>query len=132
GAPASPPSATAAAVVSLDGRIGTADTHRGGGRRRSAGPLPGHRRLQAHCGAPATGPGHCGSGGLAHERGRSFTARPLAAAVGTGDRSGTGVAAGGVGAALRIRTGGTGAPVRSECELGVAPTGAGRTATGSD
>jgi hypothetical protein len=32
---------TAAEVVSLAGRIGTADTHRGGGRR-SAGPLPGH------------------------------------------------------------------------------------------
>jgi len=36
-----------------------------------------------------------------------------------------GVAAGGVRAALRIRTGRTGAPVRSERELGVAPAGAG-------
>ena len=131
GAPTSPPSTTAAAAIGIAGRIGTADTHRGGGRR-PARPLPGHRRLQAHCGAPATGPGHCGSGGLAHERGRSFTARPLAAAVGTGDRSGTGVAVGGVGAALRIRTGGNGAPVRSERELGVAPAGAGRTVTRND
>ena len=49
-----------------------------------------------------------------------------------GDRAGTGVAVGGVGAALRIRTGGTGASVRSERELGVAPTGAGRTVTGND
>ncbi len=131
GAPASPPSTTAAAAVSVAGRIGTADTHRGGGCR-PARPLPGHRRLQAHCGAPTTGPGHRGSGGLADERGRRTAPGPFAAPVGTGNRAGAGVAAGGVRAALRIRTGRTGAPVRSERELGVAPTGTGRTVTGND
>ena len=112
--------------------MGAADTHCGGGRRRSAQPLPGHRRLQAHCGTPATGPGRRGSGGLADERCRGFTAGSFAAPAGPGDRAGTGVAAGGVRAALRIRTGGTGAAVRSQRELGVAPVGAGRTVTGND
>jgi hypothetical protein len=132
GAPTSSPSPTAAAAVSLAGRIGAADTYRGGGRRRSARPVPGHRRLQAHCGSPATGAGHDRSGGLAHERSRGFTPGPLAAPAGTGDRAGTRVAAGGVRAAIRIRTGGAGASIRSERELGVAPTGAGRAAARGD
>src|SRR5579872_4847429 len=124
GAPASPSSPTAAAAVGLAGRVGTADTHRGGGRQ-PARRIFGHRRLQAHCGSSATGPGHRGSGGLADERGRGTAPGPFAAPFGTGDRTGTGVAAGGVRAALWIRTGGTGAPVRSKRELGIAPGGAG-------
>ena len=53
---------------------GQQDADRSGGPRRSARPLPGDRRLQAHRGAAATGTGHGGSGGLAHERGRGVGA----------------------------------------------------------
>lgn len=70
--------------------------------------------------------------GLAPERGRSAAPGPFAAPVRAGDRTGTGVAAGGVRTTLRIRTGGTGAAIRSERELGVAPAGVGRTVTGND
>ena len=132
GTPASSPSATAAAAVSFAGGVGAADAHRSDSRCWSARSLPGHRRLQAHSCTPATGAGHGGSGGLAAERSRGSTAGSFAAPVRPGDRTRTGVAAGGVRAALRIRTGGTGTAVRSERELGVAPSGAGRTVTGSD
>ena len=53
------------AAFGLAGRLRPAHAHRGGGRPRPARPLPGHGRLQAHRGAPAIGPGHAGSGGLA-------------------------------------------------------------------
>jgi len=45
--------------------------------------------------------------------------------------AGGGMAAGGDGAALRLRSRGVGAPVRSQCELGIAAAGAGRASAGS-
>ena len=111
---------------------GPANAHRGGGGRRPGGPLRGHRRLQADRGAGATGPGHGGSSGMADERGRGSAAGPLAALIRTRDRAGGGLAAGGVGAAFRLRAGGVGAPVRPQRELGIATAGAGGGSAGSD
>ena len=45
GAPAGSPSCAATAVVGVSGRIGPADTHRGGGDRRPGRSLRRHRRL---------------------------------------------------------------------------------------
>src|ERR1022692_2048542 len=76
-----------------------------------AGALPGVRWLPTHRGAPATGPGHRGSGGLAAERGRGSAAGPFTTLVRTRNRTGARLAAGGDGAAIRLWTGGTGAAV---------------------
>src|SRR5260370_42649824 len=56
----------------------------------------------------------------------------LAATERTRNGAGGGVAAGGVGAAFRLRAGRVGAPVRSQCELGIATAGAGGDSPGSD
>jgi hypothetical protein len=44
GAPAGAPSGAAAAVIGVAGRLRPANTHRGGGGRRTGGPLRGYRR----------------------------------------------------------------------------------------
>src|SRR5262245_19968749 len=62
---------------------------------------------------------------MADERSRGGAAGPLAALLRIGERAGGGLAAGGVGAALRLRSGGVGSPLRSQRELGVAAAGAG-------
>jgi hypothetical protein len=67
---------------------------------------------------------------VADERGRSRAAGPLAALIRTGERTGGGLAASGDGAALRLWTGGVGAPVRSQRELGIAAAGAGGASAG--
>src|ERR1035437_8857578 len=69
---------------------------------------------------------------MADERGRGRAAGPLAAAERTRDGAGSGLAAGGVGAALRLRARRVGAPVRSQRELGFATAGAGGGLAGSD
>src|SRR5438128_5287877 len=69
---------------------------------------------------------------MANERGRGRAAGPLTAFIRTRDRAGGGLAAGGVGAALRLRTRRVGAPVRSQRELGIAAAGAGGGSAGSD
>src|SRR5580700_8577369 len=68
---------------------------------------------------------------MADERGRGRGAGPLATAERARDGVGSGLAAGGVGAALRLRAGRVGAPVRSQRELGVAAAGTGGTSAGS-
>lgn len=67
---------------------------------------------------------------MADERGRGRTVGPLAAFIRTGERTGSRLAAGGDGAAFRLRTGGVGAPVRSQRELGIAAAGAGGASAG--
>ena len=68
---------------------------------------------------------------MADERGGGRTAGPLAAFIRTRDRAGGWLVTGGVGAALRLRAGRVGAPVRPQRELGVAATGAGGGSAGS-
>src|SRR5579864_16893 len=69
---------------------------------------------------------------MADERGRGSAAGPLAAFIRTRNRSGGWLVTGGVGAALRLRARRVSAPVRPQCELGIAATGAGGGSAGSD
>jgi hypothetical protein len=131
GAPAGVPSGAAAAAAGLAGGIRPTNAHRGGGGRRAAEPLRGHRWLQADRGAGATGAGHGGSGGVGAERGCGGIAGPLVALLRTGDGAGSGLAVGGVGAALRLRAGRVGPALRPQRELGIAAAGAGGGSAGS-
>lgn len=121
---------SAQAPAGIAGRQRSTDSHRGGGGGRPAGSLPGDRRLSAHRGAGAIGPGHGGSGGLAVERARGRVTGACHAHVAAHDGAGGSLAAAGTGAALRVRCGGSGAPLRSQPRLGVAPSGLARTAAG--
>lgn len=132
GATAGAASGAATAAAGLAGGSRPANAHRGGGGRRSAESVRGHRWLQADRGAGATGAGHGGSGGVAAERGRGGIAGPLAALLRTGDGAGSGLAVGGVGTALRLRAGGVSPPLRPQRELGVAAAGAGGGSAGGD
>ncbi len=69
---------------------------------------------------------------MADERGCGGAVGPLAATVRTRDGAGGGLALGGVGAAFWLRVGRVGTAVRSQCELGIATTGADRGSAGSD
>ena len=130
GAPAGPASGPAAAAAIVAGGHGPADADRGGGPRRRARPLPGHRRLPEGGRTAAVGPGHGRSGGLAARRGRSAGAGPFAADERARDGTGRRLAAGGAGAAVRLRAGGAGAAVRPQRELGFAAAGIGGPAAG--
>ena len=63
---------------------------------------------------------------MADERSLGCAAGSVAASFRTRDRSGSGMAAGGDGAAIRLQPGGVGAAVRSQRELGITATGIGR------
>ena len=115
----------AAAVVGVAGGGRPTNAYRGGGGRRPGGPLRGHRRLQADRSTGATGAGYGGGHSVAPERSGGRGARPLAAIVRTRNRVGGGLAAAGVGAALRLQPGGVGAAVRSQREMGIAAAGVG-------
>src|ERR1039457_5461007 len=69
---------------------------------------------------------------MADERGRGCGAGPLVAFIRARNRAGGGLAVGGIGAALRLRTRRTGAPGWSQRELGIAAAGAGGDSAGSD
>jgi len=66
------------------------------------------------------------------ERSRSAGAVAVSTLQPAGKRAGTRLVVGGDGAAVRLLGGGTGAPFRPRRELGVAATGAGGVAAGSD
>jgi hypothetical protein len=69
---------------------------------------------------------------MADERGGGRGAGPFATAERARDCTGSGLAAGRVGAAFRLRARCIGAPVRSQREVGIAAAGIGGTAAGSD
>jgi hypothetical protein len=91
--------------------------------------IDGHKRI---AGAGTTGPGHGGSHGLGDARSRSPAAVAVAAVQPTGKRVGTRLAVGRDGATLRLWAGRTGAPLRPQHQLGIAPAGAGGITAGSD
>src|SRR5207302_340362 len=81
-------------------------------------------------GVSPTGSRHGRGGGLADERSPGSGAGPFAALVGTRECLGRGLAARRAGATFRLRPGGLGPTVRSQCELGVTSLGLGRASSG--
>jgi hypothetical protein len=69
---------------------------------------------------------------VAHERSHRSAVGSFPATLRTRERAGSGLAAGGDGAAIRLQPGGFGAAVRSQCELGVAAAGASRASAGNN